>query len=125
MLNLQHKHEQDWWGVRFNSMCFVDLSVTCSAINHSNLAFCVKVKLDMVFAGSHSDLVWNCSLGLRSPVSFFSLSHLNKHMHWTLKPTSFGHCHTLDRETCFRTISSVQKSGIRACRIAKVLKAMR
>lgn len=71
MLNLQHKREQDWRGVGFNSTCFVDLCVTCSAINHSDLASHVKAKLDMALAGSRSDLVLNCALGLCSPVSLF------------------------------------------------------
>lgn len=71
MPNMQHKHEQDWWGVRFNSTHFMDLSVTCSAINCSDLASHVKAKLDMSFAGFHSDLIWNCSVGLHCPVSLF------------------------------------------------------
>lgn len=105
MLNLHQKQNQKQKSVEFNGTCFVDLFVTCSVINYPDLASHLRTKLDMSFAGSHSDLILDCSLVLHvgwnqsflkmncsqacAALSVcFSFSHLNKHPNGTWNQTT-------------------------------------
>lgn len=95
MLNLQHSHGQGWGGG--SGLTAHVCGSVCDMLSHKPLCPGIswesKTCPGFCWASLRSD--WSCSLGLCSPGVCFPLSHLNEHVHWSLKPC-FGHCHALD-----------------------------